>query len=132
MKTPLQLIHRPSGDPARTRRLGPYVIETLIDPAEEGALTAYRVRIEAHQRTSISYHSVAEEVYVVVAGDGIAILNGQEYALKTGDFLRLPPGTTHGFIAGPDGLDMLDLHVPGCRPDRDVYFVGERPEGFAG
>ena len=48
-----------------------------------------------------------------------------------GDFLRLPPGTTHGFTAGPDGLDMLDVHTPGCRPDRDVYFVDARPDGFS-
>ena len=25
---------------------------------------------------------------------------------------------------------MLDLHTPGSRPDRDVYFVGEVPPGF--
>jgi hypothetical protein len=26
---------------------------------------------------------------------------------------------------------MLDIHAPGCRPDRDVYFVGgEVPSGF--
>lgn len=27
-------------------------------------------------------------------------------------------------------LLMLDLHTPGSRPDRDVYFVGDAPEGF--
>ena len=41
---PPSLIHRPSGDPARTRKLGPYHIEALIDPAEELAGTVYRVR----------------------------------------------------------------------------------------
>ena len=124
------LIHRPSGNPARTRRLGPYHIESLIDPAEEAAGTAYRVRVAAGERTAVSYHKVAEEFYYVLAGTGLAILDGKEYPLAPGDFLRLPPGTTHGFVAGPDGLDMLDVHVPGCRPDRDVYFVDERPEGF--
>ena len=54
--------------------------------------------------------------------------------LKSGlfhvDFLRLPPGTTHGFVTGADELVLLDIHTPGSRPDRDVYFVGDVPPGF--
>jgi quercetin dioxygenase-like cupin family protein len=124
------IIHRPSGDPVRTRALGPYAIEALIDRAEEGTGTVYRVRIAAGQKTAISYHRVAEEYYFVLAGAGAAILDGREYPLQTGDFLRLPAGTTHGFAAGPEGLDMLDIHTPGCYPDHDTYFVDEKPEGF--
>ncbi len=126
----LALIHRNSGTPERSQRLGPYVIEALLGPEEEGAATAYRVHIDAHQRTNISYHRIAEEFYYVLAGQGMAILNGREYPLRPGHFLRLPPGTTHGFIAGAEGLEMLDIHTPGCWPDRDVYFVDEVPEGF--
>lgn len=124
------VIHRGSGDPQRTQQLGPYRIETLIDRVEQGAGTAYRVHIAAHERTTVSYHKLAEEYYFVLAGSGQALLNGQEYPLRPGDFLRLPPGTTHGFTAGPDGLDLLDIHTPGCWPDYDVYFVDARPAGF--
>ena len=127
----LSLIHRRSGDPARIQQLGPYAMESLINPDEEGAATAYRVRIGPHQRSSVSYHRVAEEVYFVLAGKGTAILNGEEYPLEAGDFLRLPPGTTHGFVTQHEPLEMLDVHTPGSRPDRDVYFVdGPAPEGF--
>lgn len=127
----LQLIHRASGDPSRCRQLGPYVIEALLDVDEERAGTAYRVRIAAHQRTSVSFHKIAEEYYFVLAGHGVAILNERRYPLAPGAFLRLPPGTTHGFETGDEPLDMLDIHTPGCRPDRDTYFVGTAPEGFA-
>jgi mannose-6-phosphate isomerase-like protein (cupin superfamily) len=126
----LELIHRASGDAGRTEKLGPYEIEALLSPHEEGAGTFYRVRIAPGARTSVSYHRIAEEFYFVIAGGGTAVLDGRVYPLKAGDFLRLPPGTTHGFVAGEQGLDMLDVHVPGCRPDRDVYFVGPTPEGF--
>lgn len=124
----LQLIHRGSG--ASAKQLGPYAIEALLKPGEEGAGTVYRVRIGRHQRTSISYHRVAEEYYFVIAGRGVAVLDGQEYPLKPGDFLRLPPGTTHGFVTADEPLDLLDIHTPGCRPDHDVYFVGDVPPGF--
>ena len=131
MTPPLPLIHRPSGDANRTQQLGPYRIEALIAEAEEGAGTVYRVRIEPHQRTSISYHRIAEEYYFVLSGTGTALLDGQLYPLKPGIFLRLPPGTTHGFITEDEALEMLDVHTPGSRPNRDVYFVDQKPEGFA-
>jgi hypothetical protein len=114
----LKLIHRHSGDSARTQRLGPYLLESLIDADEEGAGTVYRVRIAPHERTGVS-------------GRGVAILDGREYPLVPGDFLRLPPGTTHGFVTTDEPLELLDIHTPGSRPDRDVYFVdGDAPEGF--
>lgn len=130
MTTKLQLIHRGSGAPGDAKELGPYQIETLLLPAEEGAATAYRVRIAPNKTTSVSYHKVAEEFYFVVAGHGTAILDGVSHPLKPGDFLRLPPGTTHGFVTEDEPLDMLDFHAPGCRPDHDVYFVGVAPPGF--
>ena len=127
----LGLIHRASGRSGRVEQLGPYGIETLIERDEEGAATAYRVRVAPHERTRISYHRVAEELYFVLAGRGTAILDGRERAIAAGDFLRLPPGTTHGFVAGDEPLEMLNIHTPGCRPDHDVYFPdGPAPEGF--
>ena len=122
------VIHRASGQ--KFEQLGPYGIESLIEPDEEAAGTAYRVRIGPHSRTAISYHKRAEEYYFVLAGAGTALLDGRPVPLRTGDFLRLPPGTTHGFITEAEPLEMLDLHTPGSRPDRDVYFVGDAPEGF--
>ena len=130
--SPLGLIHRRSGNAEQTHRLGPYTIESLINLPEEGRATVYRVSIGPYQRTRISFHRVAEEYYFVLTGHGTAVLDGQEYCLESGDFLRLPPGTTHAFITGDEPLEMLNVHTPGCRPDHDTYFAdGEPPEGFA-
>lgn len=126
-----RVLHRSSGDEARVQRLGPYRIESLIDPAEEGAGTVYRIRIDPHQRTSTSFHRRAEEYYFVLSGSGTAILDGREHPLQPGDFLRLPPGTRHAFVTADEVLEMLDIHTPGCRPDRDTHFVDHVPEGFA-
>jgi mannose-6-phosphate isomerase-like protein (cupin superfamily) len=126
----VRVVHRSSLDPARQERLGSYVIESLIAPAEEAAGTVYRVAIDANHRTSTSFHTRAEEYYFVLRGDGTAELDGTRIALRTGDFLRLPPGVTHAFETGADGLEMLNVHTPGCRPDRDTYFVGTTPAGF--
>lgn len=127
---PHRILHVRDDGSGERKRLGPYEIESLIPLADEGAGTAYRVRIEPHSTTSVSYHKLAEEYYFVISGSGVAILNGEPFELKAGDFLRLPPGTTHGFITKDDPLVMLDIHTPGSRPNRDVYFVGDVPQGF--
>ncbi|MBL9114920.1 MAG: cupin domain-containing protein [Verrucomicrobiaceae bacterium] len=122
------ILHVQAGE---KQKLGPYEIESLIPEEQEKAGTAYRVRIEPNSITSISFHKIAEEFYYVLSGSGMAVLNGVRHELKAGDFLRLPPGTTHGFETGTEALEMLDIHFPGSRPNRDVYFVGEKPEGFS-
>ena len=116
--------------PSRVRRLGPYALESLIDPQEEGAGTAYRVTIGPRQQTAVSFHRLAEEYYYVLSGRGKAILDGRPYPLAAGDFLRLPPGTT---TASPPATSpwRCSTSTPGSRPDRDVDFVGSPPpEGF--
>jgi mannose-6-phosphate isomerase-like protein (cupin superfamily) len=127
----LRILHQRLGSGSSPKQqLGPYEIESLIAPGDEASGTAYRVRIEPHQRTSVSYHKIAEEFYYVLSGTGTALLDGVPYELGPGDFLRLPPGTTHAFITRDEPLLMLDIHTPGSRPNHDVFFVGEVPEGF--
>lgn len=129
MSSQLRLLHVGEAGGPRVK-LGPYDIETLIAEGDEGAATAYRIRIAPHQRTQVSYHLVAEELYYVISGSGVALLDGVERPLKSGDFLRLPPGTTHGFETAAEELVMLDVHTPGSRTNRDVYFMEAEPEGF--
>lgn len=124
------IIHRRSGRTAHVQQLGPYAIEALLERHEAGAGTVYRVSIAPQQHTSISFHQQAEEYYFVLAGRGTAILNGQDYPLAPGDFLRLPPGTTHGFRTEAETLELLDIHTPGCWPDHDTFFVDAVPAGF--
>ncbi len=125
------LIHRASGDPKRVERLGPYAIES---PHRA------RRRRGGHRSTvCISARMPARPLAITASprntisccrrrpGDA---LDGREVVLRPGGFLRLPPGVTHAFITGNEPLELLDIHTPGCRPDRDTYFVGEAPEGF--
>lgn len=127
----IHILHVREDEPlSAPEQLGPYGIESLIPPVEEAALTAYRVRIEPHSVTNVSFHKLAEEIYYVLEGSGVAVLDGIERMVRRGDFLRLPPGTTHGFRTDREPLVLLDIHTPGSRPDRDVYFVDEVPAGF--
>jgi quercetin dioxygenase-like cupin family protein len=113
------IVRQPGLLPA-DRSLGPYHLEPLIQRNEQGELTAWHVRLDPGAITPISYHTRAEEAYYVIAGSGIAHLDGVDHPLHAGLFLRLPPGTRHAFSAGDQGLTLLDIHTPGCWPDHDT------------
>ena len=53
-----------------------------------------------------------EEVNVVVAGSGTYRVDGEEFPVRTGDFLRFDPETTRCPIAGPDGLTLVAVGAP--------------------
>ncbi len=118
----MRLVHRRRADASRAQKLGPYQIESLLSPEEEWRATVYRVRLGPGEETRSSWHEIAEEFYFILAGTGTAILDGECFKIAVGDFLRLPPRTRHSFATGAEGLELLNFHVPGCRPDRDTYF----------
>jgi mannose-6-phosphate isomerase-like protein (cupin superfamily) len=46
-----------------------------------------------------------EEFYLVLSGEGTMYRNGEEFAVRTGDLIRNPPGGEHGLInSGEDPL----------------------------
>ncbi len=128
----LLIKHIKEGEPVASITLGPYRIETLIAEEEELTMTAYRVTIVPGQWTTTSYHKNAEEIYYVLEGHGQARVDGSDCRIAKGDFLRLPPGTRHAFLAEGGPLVLLDIHSPGSRPGKDVFFEGQPPPGFWG
>jgi mannose-6-phosphate isomerase-like protein (cupin superfamily) len=62
-------------------------------------------------------HREAEEIYVVLAGSGRVKLDDELVDLVELDAVRVGPGTTRLFEAGPDGLEVL---IFGTHVDGDV------------
>ena len=60
-------------------------------------------------------HKTAEEVYVVLSGSGKVKLDDELVELAPLDAVRVSPGVTRAFEAGPDGLEVLIFgpHVQG-------------------
>ena len=48
-----------------------------------------------------------EELYVVVAGSGTIVLDGEGVELAPWDVVRVAGHVTRSFAAGPDGLELL-------------------------
>src|SRR5881628_1792530 len=51
-------------------------------------------------------HREQEEAYVVVAGAGRVLLDGEVRDLRQWDVLRVAPEVVRALSAGPDGLDL--------------------------
>jgi uncharacterized cupin superfamily protein len=74
-------------------------------------------RVKPGKRQAFAHrHERAEEVYVVLGGSGQAKLEDQVVELRKLDAIRVAPGVTRAFQAGPDGLELLAF---GPRHDGD-------------
>ncbi len=63
------------------------------------------------------YHSEsAQEDFLVLAGECVLLVEGEERPLRRWDFVHCPPGTSHIFVGAGDGPCVL-------------LMVGARPEG---
>lgn len=65
-------------------------------------------RVKPGLRASFAHrHTRDEEIYVVVAGSGRMIVDGQVIDLQPWNALRITPGCAHSYEAGADGLEFL-------------------------
>lgn len=80
-------------------------------------------RIKARKRQAFAHrHEKAEEIYVVLAGSGRVKLDDEILEIEKLDAIRVAPGVTRQFEAGPDGLEVLAL---GPRHDGDGKMIQE-------
>ena len=80
-------------------------------------------RYEASLRSPMAHsHREQEEAYVVVAGSGRVLLDGDVHELRQWDVVRVAPDVVRAFEAGSDGLDIIA--VGGPKPDEGDGVMG--------
>jgi quercetin dioxygenase-like cupin family protein len=57
-------------------------------------------------------HREQEEAYLVVAGSGEVLLDGEVLPLRQWDLVRVSPAVVRAFAAGPDGLELIAVGGP--------------------
>jgi mannose-6-phosphate isomerase-like protein (cupin superfamily) len=81
------------------------VAGTDLGAARTG-LTHFRLR--PGRRSPFAHrHREAEEVYVVLSGDGLVKLGEEIRPVRPLDAIRIAPSVPRAFEAGPDGLELL-------------------------
>jgi uncharacterized cupin superfamily protein len=71
------------------------------------------------ESSTLHCHSAEEELFVILAGDGVLVLDEQETPVRSGHVVSRPPGTgvAHLFRAGEEGLTLLAY---GTREPNDI------------
>lgn len=77
------------------------VIRELMHPNLHGnqQQSLAEARIPANQRTLLHRHHQTEELYYIFLGHGLMRLGEQEFRVKVGDTICIPPGTAHCITA---------------------------------
>ncbi len=82
--------------------------------AERTGVTHFR--LHPGKRSPFTHrHTAAEEIYVVLSGNGRVKLDDRLFDVRPLDLIRVSPATARAFEAGPDGLELLAFgpHHPG-------------------
>ena len=64
------------------------------------------------------YHRVATELYYVLEGEGMVVLDGVEHVVRKGSLVHIPPGVVHG---ARGRMRVLVIGIPDIS-DRDLFF----------
>jgi uncharacterized cupin superfamily protein len=100
----------------RHEHAGAYVrFETPDDPFEDFGIN---VHVLPPGEPNAKYHSESvQEDFLVLAGECLAIIDGEERSLRAWDFVHCAPGTAHVFVGAGEGP---------CA----ILMVGARGEGI--
>ncbi len=77
---------------------------------EQAGLSYHRLAPEKRQAFG-HRHEKVEEIYVVLSGAGRVNVNGEIVEVEALDAVRIGPGVTRAFEAGPDGLEYIATGV---------------------
>src|SRR5262245_16212888 len=104
---------------------------TVFEGTVEGSEARFRefginIQIVWPGQPNCMYHSEeAQENMLVLSGECLLIVEGQERPLHVWDFVHLPPGTRHGFVGAGEGPCAILMVGTRKEPEVLLYPVDE-------
>ena len=65
--------------------------------------------IKPQEMISLQSHTKREEFWRIIAGHGMAEIDGRRQDIKIGDELSVPAGVKHRLTAGAPGLEIIEI-----------------------
>jgi mannose-6-phosphate isomerase-like protein (cupin superfamily) len=76
----------------------------------DGVLSLGRITLEPGATIGEHVHPNTEDLYLILEGHGLGVLNGERFPVGPGDLFLVKAGGSHGLINGSDGpLTFLGL-----------------------
>jgi uncharacterized cupin superfamily protein len=110
--------------PARRHERGGVAV-TFEDPDDRFPDFAINIRVLEPGQPNGLYHSEnLQEDFLVISGECLAIVDGEERTLRAWDFVHCPAGTPHIFVGAGDGP--CAILMAGARsPDKELHYPVE-------
>lgn len=81
----------------------------VID-VEKDSLTI-KVTMDAGDRMNYHAHKYRDEIWNIISGEGIVIVDGMETKVKPGDVVTMAAGCRHTIIAGDSPLEIIEVQI---------------------
>ena len=76
--------------------------DTDFEGGQEWAQLGFRIQVVAPGQRGVYHGERCQEDFLVVSGDCLLVIEGEERRLKAWDFVHCPPSTRHVFIGAGD------------------------------
>ena len=90
--------------------------DTDFEGAQEWAQLGLRIQVVAPGQRGIYHGESGQEDFLVVSGECVLVIEGEERRLEAWDFVHCPPWTQHVFVGAGDGPCVIVMI--GSRPGR--------------
>jgi mannose-6-phosphate isomerase-like protein (cupin superfamily) len=81
----------------------------------DGAFLLFEDRMDHGKVTPLHLHPDSDETMIVLQGEILMHLGGEEHTVQAGGIASAPRGIPHAFkVTGAGGARLLCLHTPGC------------------
>jgi quercetin dioxygenase-like cupin family protein len=118
MTTRQQTLVRHEGDAPRERSTCGWR-DRLISREDSGVVAwVHAVDIDGARP---HYHKRATELYYVLEGEGVVVLDGEEHAVRKGSLVHIAPGVVHG---AQGRMRVLVTGIPDIADD-DLFFLDD-------
>ena len=91
--------------------------DTDFEGRQEWSQLGFRIQVLSPGQRGIYHRESGQEDFLVVSGECVLVIEGEERRLKQWDFVHCPPWTEHTFVGAGDGP---------CA----IVMVGNRAGGF--
>lgn len=114
----LQTLIRHEGEVPRERSTCGWRDRLISREATDVAAWAHAVDIDGAKE---HYHKRSTELYYVLDGEGVVLLDGAEHPVRPGSLVHIPPGVVHG---ARGRMRVLVVGIPDIADD-DLYLSAE-------
>jgi mannose-1-phosphate guanylyltransferase len=101
------------------RRWGRYRVLDYIKYPDGREVLTKRIFISAGSNLSYQYHSLRDEVWTVISGNGEMILNEHRFSVKEGDVLSIPKDNKHSLRAETD-IEIIEVQTGSQLIEEDI------------